>query len=83
MNNVAFKAKVHEAKAADDMRSQWWQLVYNEQCAPAAQWFSGRGWTATETSLTDYLGRVGRSVPATGEAANMIHSITLVSAVKN
>ncbi len=85
MSNAAFKARVDEAKlAADDMRSQWWQMVYNEQCAPAAQWFSGRGWTATQTSLADYLNRVGRSVPTTGaDVANMIQSITLVSAVKN
>lgn len=85
MSNAAFKAKVEEAKiAAGDMRSQWWQMVYNEQCAPAAQWFSGRGWVATETSLADYLDRVGRSVPTTGaDVTNMIQSITLVSAVKN
>lgn len=84
MPAAAFKAKVEEAKAADDMRGQWWQLVYNEQCAPAAQWFSGRGWTAEATSLTDYLETVDRSVPIDeAEVVNMIRSITLVSAVKN
>lgn len=80
---AAFKAKVEEAKEADDMRGQWWQLVYNEQCAPAAQWFSERGWTAEATPLTDYLESVDRSVPTDeAEVANMIRSITLVSAVK-
>lgn len=84
MSDVAFKAKVEEARVNDDMRSKWWQLVYNEQCAPAAQWFSAHGWNAVETSLTDYLGRFGRSGPPAGaEVANMIQSITLVSAVKN
>ncbi|MCW1958032.1 MAG: class I SAM-dependent methyltransferase [Mycobacterium sp.] len=84
MNQAAFKAKVAQAKAAQDMRGQWWQMVYNEQCAPAAQWFSERGWTATATALTDYLHSVGRSAPtADAEVTNMIGSITLVSAAKN
>lgn len=83
MNDEAFKAKVREAKTADDMRGQWWQLVYNEQCAPAAQWFSARGWTAAAVTLTDYLESVGRGAPTdNAEVANMIRSITLVSAVK-
>lgn len=84
MNDEAFRAKVQEAKTAEDMRGQWWQLVYNEQCAPAAQWFSARGWDATAVTLTDYLDSVGRPVPTdNAEVANMIRSITLVSAVKD
>ena len=84
MDRTAFKAKVEQAREVDDMRGQWWQLVYNEQCAPAAQWFSERGWTAEATSLTDYLDSVGREVPAEdAEVVNMIRSITLVSAIKN
>ena len=84
MDGEAFTAKVQEAKAADDMRGQWWQLVYNEQCAPAAQWFSGHGWHAEATELTDYLQSVQRPVP-TGEAEviNMVNSITMVNAVKS
>lgn len=83
MDMGAFKAKVAEAKALDDMRGQFWQLVYNEQCAPAAQWFSQRGWTAETTALTDYLTSVDRPLAATdAEVVNMITSITLVSAVK-
>ena len=32
------------------------RLIYNEQHAPAAQWFSERGWTAAEaTALGEYL----------------------------
>lgn len=84
MQREAFRAKVEEAKAVDDMRGQWWQLVYNEQCGPAAQWFSGRGWTAEATELMDYLVSAGRAVPADDvEARTMIESITLVSAVKD
>ncbi|AQT78349.1 SAM-dependent methyltransferase [Mycolicibacterium litorale] len=83
MDRDAFQAKVQEAKSVDDERGQWWQLVYNEQHAPAAQWFSERGWDAEATTLLDYLQTVGRSVDsADAEAANMLASITLVSAVK-
>ncbi|NTY61227.1 SAM-dependent methyltransferase [Mycolicibacterium sphagni] len=83
MDRDAFRAKVQEAKAKDNERGQWWQLVYNEQVAPAAQWFGERGWTAQDTTLLDYLETVGRSVDsADAEAANMLASITLVSAVK-
>jgi len=84
MERDAFRAKVEETKSIDDERGQWWQLVYNEQVAPAAQWFGERGWTAEDTTLLDYLQTVGRSVEsADAEAANMLSSITLVSAVKN
>lgn len=80
----AFKAKVAETRSATDMRGQFWQLVYNEQCAPAAQWFSRRGWTADATTLADYLESVRRPVSAGNpEVMNMIRSITLVSAVKD
>jgi methyltransferase (TIGR00027 family) len=84
MDRDAFSAKVQEAKSIDNERGQWWQLVYNEQVAPAAQWFGERGWTAEGTTLLDYLKTVGRSVDSAGtEAANMLASITLVSAIKN
>ena len=83
MEREAFKAKVEETKAAEDMRGEWWQLIYNEQIAPAAQWFSGHGWTTEATALTDYLTAVDRSVPTDdAEVTNMITSITLVRGVK-
>lgn len=83
MDSDAFRAKVAEAKTIADERGQWWQLVYNEQHAPAEQWFAEHGWTAEETSLLDYLQQVGRSVPGAGaEAMNMLSSVSLVSAVK-
>lgn len=84
MSRTDFATKVDEARTAGDMRGQWWQLVYNEQCAPAAQWFTQRGWTAEETALTDYLCSVGPVSTTMGaEVTNMMHSITFVSAVKN
>jgi methyltransferase (TIGR00027 family) len=83
MDRDAFRAKVQETKDVGDPRGQWWQLVYNEQHAPAAQWFTERGWTAEDTTLVDYLKSVGRWVdPGNVEAANMLTSVTLVSAVK-
>ena len=83
MDREAFKAKVEEAKGSADMRGEWWQLIYNEQIAPAAQWFSKHGWITEATALTDYLIAVDRSVPTDdAEVTNMITSITLVSGVK-
>ncbi|SBS79736.1 putative S-adenosyl-L-methionine-dependent methyltransferase MAV_4873 [uncultured Mycobacterium sp.] len=84
MDRDAFRAKVDEARSVDNEQGQWWQLVYNEQHAPAAQWFGERGWTAEDTTLLDYLKSVGRSVEsADAEAANMLAGVTLVSAIKN
>jgi methyltransferase (TIGR00027 family) len=83
MDRDAFQVKVQQAKSVGNERGQWWQLVYNEQVAPAAQWFGERGWTAEETTLVDYLKGVGRSADsADAEVANMLASITLVSAIK-
>lgn len=83
MERDAFQARVEEAKTAHDMRGQWWQMVYNEQCAPAAQWFSRHGWTAQDTALAEYLQSAGRQPPdSEAEVANMVRSITLVTAIK-
>ncbi|GBE63625.1 putative S-adenosyl-L-methionine-dependent methyltransferase [Mycobacterium sp. MFM001] len=80
-----FAAAVEEERAANARGEQrlFFQLVYNEQCAPADQWFDERGWTAVPTPLGDYLRKVGRPVPEPGtEAGPMIARNTLVSAVK-
>ena len=83
MDPEAFKAKVEEAKASEDMRGQWWQLVYNEQVALRRNGFPNGGWTAEPTALTDYLRSLDRPVPTDdAEVVNMIQSITLVSAVE-
>jgi methyltransferase (TIGR00027 family) len=80
-----FAAAVEEeraARAAGDQRL-FFQLVYNEQHAPAEQWFGERGWTAVATPLADYLRQVGRPVPGMDiEAGPMVARNTLVSAVK-
>lgn len=81
MPDEEFRANVEEEQRADDGRGPFFQLVYNEQHAPAAQWFGQRGWTAATTPLPDYLRSLGRSVPASdSESGRMIHRINLVSA---
>lgn len=77
-----FEAKVEEERAAGDERP-FFQLVYNERCAPATEWFSEHGWTAIGTPLNDYLSEVGRPLPGPeSEAAAMFARNTLVSAAK-
>ena len=84
MDNDAFLAKRQEVKDIPDHRGEWWQMIYNEQHAPAAQWFSERGWTAAETTLSDYLVSNGRAVPAAdADESKMVDSVRLVRAVKN
>ncbi len=80
-----FEAAVAAERAANEQGEQrmFFQLVYNEQCAPAAEWFGSRGWTAVPTPLADYLRQVGRPVPGPDtEAGPMIARNTLVSAVR-
>src|ERR1700761_3101862 len=80
-----FEAAVEEerAAAAEGDRRLFFRLVYNEQAAPATEWFGKRGWTAVGTPLADYLRQVGRPVPGPGtESGPMIARNTLVSAVK-
>ena len=81
-----YVAKVEEERtaiASGEEQRPFFQLVYNEQHAPATEWFSQRGWTAIGTPLTDYLREVGRSVPGPDtEAGTMLARNTLVSAVK-
>ena len=77
-----FAAKQREEREAGD-EGQFFTLTYNEQIAPAGEWFGARGWTAETTALPDYLAEVGRSVPGDDpEAGPMIGSISLVSATK-
>ncbi|MGH3597427.1 MAG: class I SAM-dependent methyltransferase [Mycobacterium sp.] len=81
----AFTAAVEEEAAAAAQGDQrlFFRLVYNEQHAPAEQWFGEHGWTAVATPLADYLRAVGRPVPEPDiEAGPMVARNTLVSAVK-
>jgi len=80
-----FKAAVEEerAAAAEGDQRLFFQLVYNEQHAPATEWLGKHGWTAVGTPLADYLREVGRPVPGPDtEAGPMIARNTLVSAVR-
>jgi methyltransferase (TIGR00027 family) len=80
-----FEAAVEEerAAAAEGDKRVFFQLVYNEQHAPATEWFGRHGWTAVGTPLADYLREVGRPVPGPEtEAGPMIARNTLVSAVR-
>jgi methyltransferase (TIGR00027 family) len=81
-----FSAALEEERAAiasGEEKRPFFQLVYNEQCAPATEWFGKRGWTAVGTPLADYLREVGRPVPELDiEAGPMVARNTLVSAVK-
>ena len=81
-----FETKLEEeraAMAAGEEERPFFQLVYNERCAPATEWFGNRGWTAVGTPLTDYLREVGRPLPGPDtEAGPMIARNTLVSAVR-
>ncbi|RAU92965.1 class I SAM-dependent methyltransferase [Mycolicibacter senuensis] len=71
-----------EVVAGDDSRV-FHQLIYNERCAPADQWFGERGWTAVATPLADYLRELGRPVPGPdSEAGPMVARNSLVRAVK-
>jgi methyltransferase (TIGR00027 family) len=87
MDAQAFEAaREQERNSALDNpagRGPFFQLIYNEQHAPAAQWFGNRGWRADAIALTDYLRSVGRPVPAPdSEAGWMTGTISLVSAIK-
>jgi methyltransferase (TIGR00027 family) len=72
MDSAAFEAAREEERNANDGRGPFFQLVYNEQHEPAAQWFGNRGWRAEATPLPDYLRSLGRPVPAPdSEAGSM------------
>ncbi|WP_102141324.1 SAM-dependent methyltransferase [Mycobacterium hubeiense] len=82
MPRDVFEAKREEERAAGE-EGTFFTLVYNEQHAPADQWFSTRGWTAEATRLPDYLRRVGRPVAGMDtDAGPMLASMSLVSATK-
>jgi methyltransferase (TIGR00027 family) len=81
-----FEAKRDEERAAMAEGTgdrPFFQLVYNERCAPATDWFSQRGWTASGTPLAEYLRENGRPVPGPEtESGAMLARNTLVSATR-
>lgn len=70
-----------ERDAGDE--GMFFTLIYNEQHAPAAEWFGARGWSATPTRLSEYLEGVSRSIPSDDpDAAPMADANSMVTAVK-
>jgi methyltransferase (TIGR00027 family) len=79
----AFEAKREEELAGGNDRT-FFTLVYNEQHAPAHEWFGSRGWRAVATPLPYQLRSLGRPVPDPGsEAGVLTGNISLVSAIKD
>jgi methyltransferase (TIGR00027 family) len=82
MPQAVFEAKQQEERAAGE-EGAFFTLTYNQQIAPAAEWFGTRGWSAEETPLLEYMRDLGRPVPEDNpDAGPMIGSISLVTAVK-
>jgi methyltransferase (TIGR00027 family) len=74
-------ARAEERAAGNE--GQFFNLIYNEQHAPAVDWFGNHGWRAEAVRLTDYFHRIGLPVPGPdSEAALMFYDISLVSAIK-
>jgi methyltransferase (TIGR00027 family) len=85
MDPAEFAAKQQEEERGDSSArgGPFFQLVYNEQYEPAAQWFGARGWRSDMTPLPDYLRANGRPVPALdSDAGTMTSTISLISAIK-
>ena len=74
-------ARAEERAAGNE--DQFFSLIYNEQQAPAVEWFGNRGWRGAAVRLTDYFRKIGLPVPEPdSEAAFMFADISLVSAIK-
>lgn len=83
MPAAAFEALRDRERAEQGLDGSFFTLVYNEQFAPAADYFGERGWRAHRTSLADYLQQVGRPLPAEGSQSDaMVRANTLVSAAR-
>jgi len=74
-------ARAEERAAGNE--DQFFSLIYNEQHAPAVEWFGNRGWRGAAVRLTDYFRKIGLPVAEPdSEAAFMFADISLVSAIK-
>ncbi len=72
-----------EQERADGNEAQFFSLIYNEQHAPAIDWFTDHGWQGTAVTLPDYIRRIARPTPdPESDAGPMFASISLVSAIK-
>jgi hypothetical protein len=82
MPQAAFEAKQAVERTAD-ADGTFFTLVYNEQHAPADEWFAAHGWTAEATQLATHLRELGRPAPEDDpDVSPMVGSISLVSATK-
>jgi methyltransferase (TIGR00027 family) len=82
MPQAVFEAKQQEERAAGE-EGTFFTLTYNQQIAPADEWFGARGWSAEPTPLQPYMQDLGRPIPTDDpDAGPMAQSITLVTAVK-
>jgi methyltransferase (TIGR00027 family) len=86
--SVPLDANVFQSKLAEEVAGAssrtFFTLVYNEQHAPAHDWFGSRGWWAVTTPLPFQLRSFGRPVPdPDSEAGVMTGNISLVSAIKD
>ncbi|HTI77076.1 MAG TPA: class I SAM-dependent methyltransferase [Mycobacterium sp.] len=78
-----FQEKRDEELSGENSRT-FFTLVYNEQHAPAHEWFGSRGWWSVATPLPFQLRSLGRPVPEPdSEAGVMTGNISLVSAIKD
>lgn len=72
-----------ERERASDDGAHFFTLIYNEQHAPAIDWFTDHGWQGTAVGLSDYLQQIARTAPGPdSEAGPMFANISLVSATK-
>ena len=77
-----YQAARDEERASAD-GAKFFSLIYNEQHAPAIDWFTEHGWKGAAVDLTDYLRQIGRPLPGPdSEASPMFASISLVNALK-
>ncbi|MGZ4529573.1 MAG: class I SAM-dependent methyltransferase [Mycobacterium sp.] len=77
-----YRAAREQERASDD-GSQFFSLIYNEQHAPAIEWFTNHGWKGTAVGLSEYSRQIARPVPGPeSEAEPMFASISLVSLTK-
>ncbi len=82
-DDLVVELEKERVEVSEGRRNAFFELIYNEQCAPATEWFGQRGWTAVGTPLTEYLREVGRPVSGpNSEVAPILVRNTLVSAVK-
>jgi hypothetical protein len=52
-----------EEELASGNEGQFFSLIYNEQHAPAIDWFTGHGWHGTAIELPDFCREIARPVP--------------------